>query len=95
MLSNLEGVTEVPSFSEGAQAVLENTLSSFGLADALMVKKIERTTNHDVKAIEYVLKDKFRSDPELSKVRLVSNKFLLTIHVLHFSTYCPNTFIVL
>ena len=68
MLSNLEGVEEVPSFSEGANAVLENTLSSFGVADALMVKKIERTTNHDVKAIEYVLKDKFRSDPELSKV---------------------------
>jgi len=68
MLSNLEGVEEVPSFSEGAKAVLENTLSSFGVADALMVKKIERTTNHDVKAIEYVLKDKFRSDPELSKV---------------------------
>lgn len=76
MLSNLEGVEEVPSFSEGAKAVLENTLSSFGVADALMVKKIERTTNHDVKAIEYVLKDKFRSDPELSKVCLISNKFL-------------------
>ncbi len=35
----------------------------------LQVKKVERTTNHDVKAIEYVLKNKFQADPELAKVR--------------------------
>ncbi len=32
------------------------------------MKDIERTTNHDVKAIEYVLKSKFQADPELAKV---------------------------
>jgi len=34
----------------------------------VQVKAIERTTNHDVKAIEYVLKSKFQADPELAKV---------------------------
>ena len=70
MLANNPGVEEVPRFSERANSVLEETLATFGVADALLVKKVERTTNHDVKAIEYVLKDKIRSDPELSKVCL-------------------------
>ena len=69
MLSNNSGIEEVPSFSERANSFLEETLANFGVADAVLVKKVERTTNHDVKAIEYVLKDKIRSDPELSKVR--------------------------
>ncbi|KAG0611745.1 hypothetical protein M758_7G162100 [Ceratodon purpureus] len=68
MLANNPGIEEVPSFSERANNFLEETLANFGVADALLVKKVERTTNHDVKAIEYVLKDKIRSDPELSKV---------------------------
>jgi adenylosuccinate lyase len=68
MLANHSGIEEVPSFNEGANSLLEHTLANFGVADALLVKKVERTTNHDVKAIEYVLKDKIRSDPELSKV---------------------------
>lgn len=68
MLSNHSGVPEVPRFSEKTNSFLEDALANFGVADALLVKKVERTTNHDVKAIEYVLKDKFRSEPELSKV---------------------------
>ena len=68
MLAKNSGIEEVPCFSERANNFLEDTLSNFGVADATLVKKVERTTNHDVKAIEYVLKDKFRSDPELSKV---------------------------
>jgi len=69
MLSIHSGIAEVPRFSDRTDKFLEETLANFGVADALLVKKVERTTNHDVKAIEYVLKDKFRSDPELSKVR--------------------------
>lgn len=38
------------------------------------MKDIERTTNHDVKAIEYVLKSKFQADPELAKVRLLGGR---------------------
>lgn len=69
MLSNNAGISEVPRFSDKTNSFLEDTLVNFGVADALLVKKVERTTNHDVKAIEYVLKDKFRSDAELTKVR--------------------------
>lgn len=69
MLSNNSGIEEVPRFSDKANSLLEDTLANFRVADALLVKNVERTTNHDVKAIEYVLKDKIRSDAELSKVR--------------------------
>lgn len=61
-------VTEVPAFSKDANAVLEELISSFGVADALKVKSVERTTNHDVKAVEYVLKEAFAQHPELAKV---------------------------
>jgi hypothetical protein len=58
----------VPLFSKEAQQFLENIYSNFTLADALSVKSVERVTNHDVKAVEYVLKEKCRSHPELEKV---------------------------
>ncbi len=67
-LSQLSGVEEVPSFSAGAMSVLEDMVTNFGVLDAAAVKKRERITNHDVKAVEYVLKEKFRAHPELSKV---------------------------
>jgi hypothetical protein len=67
-LSQLFGVEEVPSFSAGAMSVLEDMVTNFGVLDAAAVKKQERITNHDVKAVEYVLKEKFRAHPELSKV---------------------------
>ena len=67
-LAALPGVPEVPSFGATATALLDSIATSFSLEDAAAVKKVERTTNHDVKAIEYVLKDKFAKDPELSKV---------------------------
>jgi adenylosuccinate lyase len=43
-------------------------VTNFGVLDAAAVKKRERITNHDVKAVEYVLKEKFYAHPELSKV---------------------------
>jgi len=67
-LSQLSGVEEVPSFSAGAMSVLEDMVTNFGVLDAAAVKKRERITNHDVKAVEYVLKEKFHAHPELSKV---------------------------
>ncbi|KAI3438554.1 hypothetical protein D9Q98_000982 [Chlorella vulgaris] len=67
-LSELEGVSEVPAFGPAATALLDQLAVGFSLSDALAVKGVERTTNHDVKAIEYVLKDKFMADPELAKV---------------------------
>ena len=63
-------VEEVPSFGHEATALLEGLASRFSVADAAAVKEVERTTNHDVKAIEYVLKERFAADEELARVRL-------------------------
>lgn len=67
-LSQHPGITEVPPFSAAANAVLDQILSNFSLADAEAIKKIERTTNHDVKAVEYFIKEKVASNPELKAV---------------------------
>ena len=61
-------VVEVPSFSSDAQGTLEAIGTSFSVADAARVKSIERTTNHDVKAVEYWLKERVASIPELARV---------------------------
>ncbi|KAL2933075.1 Adenylosuccinate lyase [Bienertia sinuspersici] len=68
MLSQIPEVTEVPSFSDEAQRYMQGLIDDFGLADALEVKNIEKVTNHDVKAIEYFLKQKCQSHPEICKV---------------------------
>ncbi|KAG6555114.1 hypothetical protein Mapa_003149 [Marchantia paleacea] len=67
-LSEMTGVSEVPTFSSDAHADLEKIISNFSVDQALQVKAIERTTNHDVKAIEYFLKDHLGEHPEVSKV---------------------------
>jgi adenylosuccinate lyase len=61
-------IPEVPPFSEGANALLNELASGFALEHAERVKEIERTTNHDVKAIEYLLKEQAARLPELAKV---------------------------
>src|SRR5450631_1847694 len=65
-LSDEPAVTEVKPFSSAARAVLAAAASDFTVADAERVKAIERTTNHDVKAMEYWLKERFASAPEIS-----------------------------
>ncbi|XP_019261015.1 PREDICTED: uncharacterized protein LOC109238973 isoform X2 [Nicotiana attenuata] len=67
-LSQIPQVIEVPCFSEGAQSFLQNLINEFSLDDALEVKKIEKVTNHDVKAVEYFLKQRCQSHPEIVKV---------------------------
>jgi adenylosuccinate lyase len=67
-LAELEGIKEVPVLSHEANQFLEALLSDFSTADAQAVKDIERTTNHDVKAVEYFLKDKFAGNAELAAV---------------------------
>ena len=51
-------ITEVSPFSNAATKLLNNIVSDFSEADAQRVKDIEKTTNHDVKAVEYLLKEK-------------------------------------
>ncbi|AMQ90787.1 MULTISPECIES: adenylosuccinate lyase [Marinobacter] len=61
-------ITEVPAFSDEANAFLDKMVSEFSLADAERIKDIERTTNHDVKAVEYLIKEKIADVPELHAV---------------------------
>ncbi|KAJ6772672.1 ADENYLOSUCCINATE LYASE [Salix koriyanagi] len=67
-LSQIPEITEVPSFSEEAEAYLEGLIDGFSMGDALEVKNIEKVTNHDVKAVEYFLKKKCQPHPEIAKV---------------------------
>ena len=67
-LSELDGVTEVPAFSEATHAQLDAIVTQFSETDAQAVKDIETTTNHDVKAVEYFLKKKFAGNAELEAV---------------------------
>ena len=61
-------IGEVPAFSAEANAVLNALAENFVLEHAERVKEIERTTNHDVKAIEYLLKEQAAKLPELANV---------------------------
>ena len=67
-LAAIPEITEVPPLSDDANAFLEKFLDEFSPADAAEVKKVERTTNHDVKAVEYVIKDRLVQHPELAGV---------------------------
>jgi len=62
------GIKEVPVLSKHAHEVLERVVDDFSVADAQRVKNIERTTNHDVKAVEYFLKEKIAGNRELETV---------------------------
>lgn len=64
-LSNHPDITELPAFSDDANAFLDRIVSDFSVADAEAIKSIERTTNHDVKAVEYFLKQKLVELDEL------------------------------
>jgi adenylosuccinate lyase len=60
-------IKEVPSFSAATRKQLHDIVSNFSEADARRVKEIESTTNHDVKAIEYFLKEKTRGNKEIAR----------------------------
>ena len=61
------GFAELPPFSKPALALLEGLASNFTEDDAARIKSIEAVTNHDVKAVEYWLKEKVNDVPELVK----------------------------
>lgn len=61
-------IVEVPALSLEANALLEGILDEFSEADAARVKAIEATTNHDVKAVEYFLKERFADSRELQAI---------------------------
>ena len=67
-LADEPAIVEVPAFPAAVAATLANIGAAFSVDDAARVKAIERTTNHDVKAVEYWLKERFREDADLSRV---------------------------
>lgn len=64
-LSNRPEIVEVAPFSNETNAALDAIVSKFSEEDANRIKEIERTTNHDVKAVEYFLKEKIAGIAEL------------------------------
>ncbi|RUO50861.1 adenylosuccinate lyase [Pseudidiomarina aquimaris] len=67
-LAKVNEISEVPAFSAQANEFLEALIANFNEADAERVKAIEATTNHDVKAVEYFLKERVAEVPELHAV---------------------------
>ncbi len=61
-------IEEVPALSDEANALLNNITDKFSETDALRIKEIESTTNHDVKAVEYFIKEKITGNKELEKI---------------------------
>ncbi|HGM6668384.1 TPA: lyase family protein, partial [Serratia marcescens] len=61
-------IKEVPAFDADANAFLDKIVAEFNEEDAQRIKTIERTTNHDVKAVEYFLKEKVAAVPALHAV---------------------------
>lgn len=60
------GIKELPPLSESASAELDRIVEGFDLKSAERVKEIERTTNHDVKAVEYYIRERVKNSPELA-----------------------------
>lgn len=61
-------ITEVPALSDDANALLNSLVDNFGQVEAERVKEIERTTNHDVKAVEYLIKERIQDNAELAAI---------------------------
>ncbi|NLA68173.1 MAG: adenylosuccinate lyase [Gammaproteobacteria bacterium] len=64
-LAGEPGIPELAPFGDAATARLRALADDFGPADAARVKEIERTTNHDVKAVEYFIKERLADDAGL------------------------------
>ncbi len=67
-LANHPQISEVPAFSNEANALLNQLADNFSETDAQAIKDIESTTNHDVKAVEYFLKNAIAGNAELNRV---------------------------
>jgi len=68
-LSDDTGVAELPPFPAAARARLQKIADDFSVADATRIKEIEATTNHDVKAVEYFIKERIGDDAALARAR--------------------------
>ena len=68
LLANNAAIEEVPKLSQQAEQFIDDMIANFSVDDANAIKAIERTTNHDVKAVEYFIKDKFKANAELNAI---------------------------
>ena len=67
-LAVAEGLAEIPNIGEAGQSKLDKLANDFSLSDAEEIKRIESTTNHDVKAVEYWIRDQIKDDQDLSQL---------------------------
>lgn len=67
-LAKHEGIPEVSPLSPSANKLLEEIVDTFAEVDARRIKDIEATTNHDVKAVEYFIKERFAGNAELEAI---------------------------
>ena len=67
-LADEPAIGEVPPFPEAARAELQQAAAGFSATDAAAIKAIESRTNHDVKAVEYWLRERFVDRPEIAAV---------------------------
>ena len=68
-LAHCEQIREVPPLGEEANSLLNDLVANFSLQHAQRAKEIERTTNHDVKAVEYLIKEQISSNAELDRIK--------------------------
>jgi len=67
-LSKNSNIKEIGSFSTSSVSLLDSIKNNFSIDDAKQIKKIEKITNHDIKAVEYFIREKIQSDPKLKNV---------------------------
>jgi adenylosuccinate lyase len=67
-LAEHDQITEVPALSAEANQLLNDLVANFSEDDAQRIKDIERTTNHDVKAVEYFIKERIEANDELQAI---------------------------
>ena len=67
-LASHTAIAEVPSLSSEANTLLDELVANFSVTDAERIKEIERTTNHDVKAVEYFIKERISANAELAAI---------------------------
>ena len=68
-LSDESGIAELPPFPAAARTALQKVADDFSVAGAARIKDIEATTNHDVKAVEYFIKERIGDDATLKQAK--------------------------
>ena len=62
----IDDIKELPPLDKNINNKLNNIIENFDIKDALKIKSIEKTTNHDVKAVEYFIRDSFKKNKNIS-----------------------------